>query len=55
MEVTFTDWRNGFPFKIEFYYPDYETNGNKVGDPILWNPQKLQYENKPSNIKYPNP
>ena len=45
MEVTFTDWHDGFPFKIEFYYPDYRTTGGKHGVPSRWNVKLNVYEN----------
>lgn len=46
LEVTFTDWHGGFPFRIEFDAPATDIDGPKHFAPLYWNPRIGKFQDK---------
>jgi len=46
MEVTFTDWRDGYPWRIEFAYTERHRDGTprEPPPPLLWNATNGVYQ-----------
>jgi hypothetical protein len=47
LELTFTDWRKGFPFRIEFDAPANDEHGREHYDPFYWNARAGKFQDKP--------
>lgn len=47
LEVTFTDWHGGFPFRIDFDAPATGMHRAEHFDPLYWNAQIRKFQDSP--------
>jgi hypothetical protein len=51
LRVTFSDWRRGFPMRIEMFLKDPAAGGDRNLRPLVWNPRREEFLQTPKQEK----
>jgi hypothetical protein len=51
LRVTFSDWRGGFPMRVDMFIKDPAAGGDRNLRPLVWNRQREEYQQPPKEKK----